>query len=91
MSFNIIADIKYYHVIATEDYDPSAITVRFEPNQSISCVLIDITDGNIFENSEEFNLVIVPPGGINVADDETTVTIDDDDMQYLYKVSFNPK
>ena len=81
MSFNIIADIKYYHVIATEDYDPSAVTVRFEPNQSISCVLIDITDDNIFENTEEFNLVIVPPDDINVVNGGTTiVTINDDDV-----------
>jgi len=57
------------------------VTVRFGPNQSISCVLINITDDTIFENTEEFELVIVPPGGINVVGGgTTTVTINDNDV-----------
>ena len=59
------------------------MTVRFEPNQSISCVSIDIIDDATFENTEEFELVIVPRdgSGINTDGDGTTiVTINDNDV-----------
>ena len=68
-------------ISANSDYDPSSVLVRFEPNQRISCVLIDITDDDIFENTEQFELVITPPEGIIVTNGgTTTVTIYDDDV-----------
>jgi len=43
--------------------------------------LIDITNDDIPENPEEFELVIVPPDGIIVTNGgTTTVTINDEDV-----------
>ena len=83
VSYNLytLISCEVNHITANSDYDPSSVTVRFEPNQSISCVLIDITNDDIPENPEEFELVIVPPDGIIVTNGgTTTVTINDEDV-----------
>ena len=57
--------------------------VTFRSNQDISCALIDIIDDNFFENTEEFEIVIVPRGGsgINVGGVGTAIAtiVDGDD------------
>ncbi|XP_065884189.1 uncharacterized protein [Dysidea avara] len=72
-----------------DDYNPSPKTVRFEPNQSISCVLINITNDQVFENTEMFELLIDPPDGVNPGRDTTTVTIEDDDIMMQSPMEFN--
>lgn len=57
--------------------------MTFEPNQMISCVLMDnIVDDNVAEDTECFTLIIVPPPDSDlVPGANTTVTIEDDDEQ----------
>ena len=80
----MLINCEVYHVTANDDYVPRNVIVRFEPNQSVSCVLIDITDDNIFENTEMFEVVIIPPDDSNITvpdDGTTTVTIIDNDRK----------
>ena len=74
-----------------EDYSPGPYSVRFPAGITSSFLYISITDDNILEGNEYFNILIDLSSlitGITVGNvDRATVTISDaDSKQYMYLV-----
>lgn len=64
-------------------------TLQFTPGNRLQAINIPITDDQVAESSEDFEVMLVPVGEtdvvINMA--STIVTITDDDSKHLHLVS----
>ena len=76
---------NYYNFIDNNDYDPGPYTVTIPAGENNVTFSVSITDDNILEQSETFNLIIDRsslPSGVTSSDpNRVTVTIMDDDCK----------
>ena len=79
MLINLITN---YHTFIDNDYNAGPYTVTISPGKNDVTFSVPITDDNIREESETFNLIIDEsslPSGITSSNPKTTVTIMDND------------
>ncbi len=67
---------------ANSDYDPGPYTLTFPSYSTGHRLLVNITDDQVYEGDETFEVQIVPPDGVSVGSVGTaTVTLRDDEYQ----------
>lgn len=76
---------NYYNLIGTEDYDSGPYAVTIPANMTIVPIDVAINNDNIYENNEEFYVIIdsksLPVNIIVGTPNQTTVTIVDNDRE----------
>ena len=76
----LIVDRSFFP--APGDYVPVAEALTFSASETRICTNVMTNDDTIFENDEDFGLILTTTdGNVILNPDEATVTIDDDDCK----------